>query len=130
VYRTEALPKYEVAKKYKHFRDLHISYNAKKKGKGYHFKRVFGVYNMNSGGVCGRLSPDEKIIFTYKGYEDIYGVTRSEQAKGPFLDCVCKMYNFYMKTEEERTHFLKELTETYPELSEELKIIDENRRVL
>ena len=124
VYRTESLPEYDVTKKYKDFfRDIHTGYYVLEKGNGYHFNRIFGVYNLHSGGIWGGLSPAERIETNYKLYGELYSVTRNEQTKYPFIYELGKMLDENLKTEEQKKDFLEEFIETYPELSEDIELI-------
>jgi hypothetical protein len=129
VYRTETIPGYEIAKKYKLFRDTHIAYYVLQNGKGYYFHRIFGNCNKHSGGIFGGLSVQKQIEISGKVFEEIYCETRNYQIKNHFLLYVQNHVKFYLKNEEQCTDFYKEFIKKFPELSADIENIISQKKL-
>ena len=88
VYKTEAMPEYEIVRKYSFFRDVHLAYYVLQKGRGYYFQRIFGNCNICANGIFSGLSSNEQRDINYKVYEELYRETRDEQVKKHFIQKV------------------------------------------
>lgn len=53
-------------------RDFHINYFLLKKGKGYYFREVFGVYNIHQGGVFSSIDQEKRIKDSFEIYNELY----------------------------------------------------------
>jgi glycosyltransferase involved in cell wall biosynthesis len=121
--RVDAIPEYEITLKYKYFRDVHLAYYILKKGKGYYFKRIFGVYNQLESGVFANLNSFEKLDINRKVLDELYYETRDEeQLKDLLLSKTKGIIASRSKTEKERIYLLKEFMQKYPEFSASLNI--------
>jgi predicted SAM-dependent methyltransferase len=120
VCRTEAMPEYEIAQKYKFCRDTHMVYHVLKKGKGCYFQRIFGNYNQHAGGIGSGLKHEELIEVNYKAIKEIYCGERDYQARGYFLSSTKDYINVCLKNKEQREVFYKEFIKDFPELSDDI----------
>lgn len=128
VYRTSAIPGYEIVKKYRNWIDVSIEYYALKKGRGYYFSRIFSVYNKHGAGMAGKLSSEQNIEFTYNFYEELYRITRDEDVKMLFTDFISKYAHHCLKSNNSILAFYKKNMNSYPELSKEFKGIWELKK--
>lgn len=62
----------EVYNKYKYFRDYHLYYHLLKKGQGYYFSDVMGVYRNNSLGEFSKLNLENKLKIDVEIKKEIY----------------------------------------------------------
>ena len=115
VYRTNAIPGYEIAKKYKYWRDAHFNYYILTKGKGYYLSRLFAVYNRHETGIYAGLNPYEQCEINYKVFEELYRETRDKQVKYNFILKFQSYIINCLRTEEQRIVYCKKLIETFPE---------------
>ena len=58
--------------KYKHCRCDHYFYHAIKKGKGFYFKQVFGVYRKHPGGICSMVPGNVNRNNEYNVAKELY----------------------------------------------------------
>jgi len=123
VQRVDSIPAYETTIKYKYFCDLHMAYYALKKGKGYHFSRIFGVYNWHQNGVWNGLDEQGKIIFQYNTSEELYRETRDIQVRNKFIRVIPKYVAICLKNEKEKSMFLEKVVKMYPEISNDIKLL-------
>ena len=128
LFRTEVIAgSYEISHKYKYFRDIHIAYYALQKGKGYHFQRIFGIYNKHADGIFGGLSIEEQAGINLNVFEEMYLETRDDKLKRFVVGFAQTYINLCLKTGEQRMDFYKIFIKDFPELSTYIeKIIQQN----
>ncbi len=80
--------------KYKHARDIHIYYHILKKGGGYYFKQLFGVYTIHDGGVFSFTAERTRLTTHYNIYQELYAVNRDEFARKMYFKLLLKIVNF------------------------------------
>ena len=110
--RTSAVPECKIVQKYKNWLDFNIVYYVLRKGKGYYFNRLFGVYNVHHGGIFSVLPVDQKIEWLRGLFKELYSKTKDEIVKKAFygyLTAVLKSKEF--RTEAVTSIYLKALKE-------------------
>src|SRR5690606_13074597 len=71
VFRREFLDLVSLSK-FKYSRDVHLYHQLLKKGNGYYFSEVFGVYHVHSGGIHSLKSKESKITNSYLVFKELY----------------------------------------------------------
>lgn len=94
VFRKNAID-FEILKKYKYSRDVHLIYHLLKRGKGYYFKEIFGVYRMHEGGVHSLIGEDKRQQNYYTIYKELYQHNHSD-FRGKFY-IVCLYFLSYLR---------------------------------
>lgn len=59
-------------KKYDNPKDIYLQYHILRQGKGIYICENMGVYNCNSGGVWSGLTNEEKLLWDYNSYKELY----------------------------------------------------------
>ena len=90
VFRTNALDKFlKYAGK---TRDTVLVYFLMKKGIGYCFNDIMGVYRLNNGGVCGKQPLNKKIHDAYFVLKDLYLYDKNKITKKMYFDKYFSMF--------------------------------------
>ena len=118
VYRASIIQEYEIVQKYKFWRDVHNWYYSLKEGKGYYFSRIFGVYNIHSGGIYGGLSLEQKTEIDFEVYKELYRETKDKFVKRLFITFACKFIIKCLKTKEQRIDFYNSFSKIIKEAKE------------
>lgn len=80
LFRTELLEPQKLLR-YKNLRDVHLFYHLIKRGRGFYFQEIFGVYNMHSGGVYSSSPYVEKIDAAYEIYKELHAYEKDSYTK-------------------------------------------------
>jgi glycosyltransferase involved in cell wall biosynthesis len=119
VFRANAIPEYEITRRYETWIDIHFIYHILKKGKGYYFPIIFGVYNAHSGGVWSRFSIERQLAAMCKLYEELYLKTKDEFIKKALYENLI----LWLEYKEHRFALSKDIINLYLKLSKEFKEI-------
>jgi len=71
--------------KYKYSRDVNLFYHVLKKGKGFYFTEILGVYRLHNNGIHSLKGWDERISISYKIYKELYDINKDEYSRKWFL---------------------------------------------
>lgn len=66
---------------YQYSRDVHLFYHLLKKGKGFYFTEVFGVYRMHTGGVHSMVDSKKLVVGAYKIYKELYDKNKDDYTR-------------------------------------------------
>lgn len=130
VIRTSAIPEYETVERFYYYGDNHVTYFALKNGKGYHFTRIFGVYNIHKGGVWSSSTYRERLEWDYKIHEELYRETRDELVREMFTKRIPGYAALCLETVDSRKAYYREIAEKFPELAEAVRRQQEGRKKL
>lgn len=76
---------------YKHTRDVHLYYHLLKIGKGYYFKKVFGVYHVHEGGVFSLTGESRKLSGHYNVYRELFIANNDEFTRKMYFNILLKI---------------------------------------
>ena len=71
--------------RYKYGRDVNLFYHVLKKGKGFYFTEILGVYRLHNNGIHSLKGWDERISISYKIYKELYDINKDEYSRKWFL---------------------------------------------
>jgi len=93
VFRKDSLSGYD-ANRYKYSRDTHLYYHLIKKGKGYYFNQIFGVYRKHPGGVYSSHEVRINLTHTCNVYKELYEHNKDDFTRRAYLQSIMVLFNY------------------------------------
>lgn len=87
LFRSESFD-IQVFLNYKYGRDVHLFYHLLKKGKGFYFQQIFGVYNIHEGGVHSMIGNLIQVENRYKIYKEMYHINKDEITRKKYFESI------------------------------------------
>lgn len=63
---------------YNYGRDVHLFYHLLRKGKGFYFTEIFGVYRIHTGGVRSMVDKNRRYLTNYNVFKDLYTKNKND----------------------------------------------------
>lgn len=74
---------------YKYSRDIHLFYHLLKKGKGFYFAQIFGVYNRHLGGIfSSQKNSFDNYLHHYRIYKELFQKNNDEYSRIMFYNSI------------------------------------------
>lgn len=90
---------------YKYGRDVHLFYHILKKGKGFYFTEVFGIYNIHDGGVFSMKQEIVKKETAYNIYKELHLKNKDEFTRSMRFSHTLGLFNFLVKNKNHNTQY-------------------------
>jgi glycosyltransferase involved in cell wall biosynthesis len=79
---------------YKYGRDVNLFYHILKKGNGFYFGEIFGIYNIHEGGVNSMKHGLINTLASYNIRKELYQINRDEWTRSSYLKSALAFFNF------------------------------------
>jgi len=102
---------------YNYFRDVNLIYRLLKKGRGYYFKKIFGVYRLHEGGIHSMRSTLNYLYIAYLIYKELYEKNKDDFTRYKYLKHLSMLFHYILyrrKTDKiiiNKLNLLKEILE-------------------